>query len=100
MLLANSIREATVDLSVQDVLNLFDDNYRGKREHGYSIQNVAVEGLKYGKLPGDWYGVGAISNIIETLTERFEPVPNFKICVFQEGNIILEDIESRAMPLS
>jgi hypothetical protein len=56
--------------------------------------------LKYGKLPGDWYGVGAISNIIETLTERFEPVPNFKICVFQEGNIILEDIESRAMPLS
>jgi hypothetical protein len=61
---------------------------------------VAVEGLKYGKLPGDWYGVGAISNIIETLTERYEPVPNFRICVFQEGNIILEDIESRATPLS
>jgi Peptidase family C54 len=81
-------------------LNRFDDNYRGMKEHGYSIQNVAVEGLKYGKLPGDWYGVGAISNIIETLTERYEPVANFKICVFQEGNIILEDIESRATPLS
>lgn len=25
---------------------------------------------------------------------------NFKICVFQEGNIVYEDIESRAVPLS
>ena len=78
----------------------FDDNYRGKKEHGYSIQNFAAEGLKFGNLPGDWYGVGAIANIIETLTERYEPVQNFKICVFQDGNIIFEDIESRAMPLS
>jgi hypothetical protein len=61
---------------------------------------VAVEGLNYGKFPGDWYGVGAISHIMETLTEKYNPIDKFKICVFQDGNLVLEDIELRAQPLS
>jgi len=61
---------------------------------------VVVEGLKFGKLPGDWYGVGNISHIMEALTEKYQPIQNLKICVFQDGNLILEDIELRAQPLN
>ncbi len=55
--------------------------------------------MKHGKYPGDWYGCGTISNVFEALTERYSPVPRFKVCVFQDGNLVLEDIEFRAQPL-
>ena len=72
---------------------------RGQKASAYSIQNVALEGLKYGKFPGDWYGVGNIAHVMEALTEKYQPIKNLKICVFQDGNLILENIELRALPL-
>jgi len=70
--------------------NSFDDNYRGLPEHAYSIQNIAYEGLSHYKLPGEWYGVGSISNIMDTLTNKFAPVDDFRVYVVQDGNIIME----------
>lgn len=60
----------------------FDDNERGIRECAFSIQNIALEALEYGRLPGDWYSVSNISYILERLNDKYRPVPNFKIYVF------------------
>ncbi len=76
-----------------EILKLFDDNERGKKESAFSIQNIAVEGLKCGKLPGDWYGVNTITNVLENLNEDFKPIPFFKICVFQDSCVVCERIE-------
>jgi len=57
---------------------------------------VVSEGLSYEKLPGDWYGVGCVSKIMETLNDKYRPIDTFKICVFQDGIVILEDIKEKA----
>ena len=59
-----------------------------------------MEGLDQGKLPGDWYGVNTLTNIIETLNEKFRPIPNFKICVFNDGNIISDLINKQGQASS
>ena len=73
-------------------LHRFDDNERGQKRAAFSIQNIAHEGLKFGKLPGDWYGISMITQILETLNAKYQPLKGFKICNFLDGNIILEDI--------
>jgi hypothetical protein len=54
---------------------------------------VAVEGLELGKAPGDWYGINAISHIIQGLNEKYSPIAGFKVCVFNDGNIICDQID-------
>ena len=88
MLIANVIRIAYKTMDASDILKLFDDNERGKNESAFSIQNVAVEGLEFGKLPGNWYGVNTITNVFEVLNEKYRPLPDFKVCVFQDSCII------------
>jgi hypothetical protein len=39
-----------------------------------------LEGLDYGKLPGDWYGINNITAIMLGLNEKYSPIKNFKIC--------------------
>lgn len=76
-----------------DILQLFNSD---RRAHvaPYSIQNVAEIGLKdYGVYPGDWYGINTASLIFENLDCKFNPLQNFKICTFQDGNICLPKIQ-------
>lgn len=94
MLLANAFIRAGLHKTA--VLELFDDSERNHRHSAFSIQNIAVEGLEAGKLPGDWYGVNTITNVIEVLNVRYSPVPNFSICTFQDSCIIFEKIELAA----
>ena len=59
----------------------------------YSIQNVAEVGLKdFGVYPGQWYGINTASLIFEALEQRYRPMPNFRICCFQDGNISMPRI--------
>ena len=95
MLIANTLAR-TKSLGREAILKLFDDSERGAALSAFSIQNVAVEGLEVGKLPGDWYGVNTICNLFEKLNERYQPVKQFKICNFQDGNIICDRIKACA----
>jgi hypothetical protein len=81
---------------MEDILKLIDDNERGRRDSAFSIQNVAVEALEFGKLPGSWYGVNTITNIVEILNEKYRPIEGFKVCVFSDGNFINEKVEKLA----
>ena len=52
-----------------------------------------MEGLELGRTPGDWYGINAICHIIQGLNEKYSPVAGFKVCVFNDGNIICDQID-------
>jgi len=54
---------------------------------------VAVEGLELGRAPGDWYGINTISHIIQGLNEKYSPIAGFKVCVFNDGNILCDQID-------
>ena len=54
----------------------------------FSIQNVAEVGLRdYAVYPGEWYGINTASHIFQTLLKQYNPVKDFRICVFHDGNI-------------
>jgi|LauGreDrversion4_2_1035121.scaffolds.fasta_scaffold427951_1 hypothetical protein len=94
MLIANAILRLRLMYRLE-IVRLFDDSARGQRPSAFSIQNIAVKGLDQGKLPGDWYGVNATANVIQELNEKYRPLPNFKICVFNDGNIICDLIDAQ-----
>lgn len=52
-----------------------------------------MEGLELGRAPGDWYGINAISHIVQGLNEKYSPIAGFKVCVFNDGNIICDQID-------
>lgn len=37
----------------------------------FSIHNIAREGYKMGRKPGDWYGPQAISVVLKTLNKQY-----------------------------
>lgn len=45
-------------------------------------------------MPGEWYGINSITNIFEALNEKYRPVPDFKVCVFNEGHIICDVLDN------
>lgn len=75
-------------------MSRFDDDVRGDKGSAFSIQNIVYEGLEFGKLPGDWYGINNVSMILEMLNSKYQPVDNFMICVLQEGSIVIDFIEA------
>lgn len=81
MLVANSLTD------YEDLKTLFDNDVRGE-EATFGIQNIAECGLKeFGVFPGQWYGINCMSLVMESLLIKYDPVPNFSICCFQDGNI-------------
>lgn len=83
------------------VLGLFDDDKRNQTEHPFSIQNVVEVGLQvHGKLPGEWYGVCNLNEIMKSLHETYNFdaglsdnfLGNFKICSFKNGEIVTKDV--------
>ena len=54
---------------------------------------MAVEGLELGRAPGDWYGISAITHIMQGLNEKYSPIGGFKVCVFNDGNILCDQID-------
>lgn len=49
-------------------------------------------GFANDKLPGEWYGPHAIGNMLKELNKVFQPVEDFDICTFQDGNIYYDKI--------
>ena len=64
--------------------------------HPFSIHNIAREGAKMGRNPGDWYGPQAIMVVLKNLIKMYDPVMNFKMIVAREGNIFLDKIEAKS----
>ncbi|TNV79255.1 hypothetical protein FGO68_gene13656 [Halteria grandinella] len=90
MLIGNTLlfKHFEKDYPRELILKLFDDSSRGIQESTFSIQNVCYQALEsQGKVPGEWFGVGAMTKILEELNDRFHPVQNFEICVFDENLI-------------
>lgn len=61
-------------------------------KHPFSIHNLAREGAKMGRNPGDWYGPQAIMVVLKKLAKMYDPIFNFKMVVAREGNIFLDKI--------
>lgn len=83
------------------ILSLFDDDKRNQTEHPFSIQNIVEVGLQvHGKLPGEWYGVCNLNEIVKSLHETYNFdanlsdnfLGNFKICSFKNGEIVTKDV--------
>lgn len=62
----------------------------------YSIHQIAEEGAKLGRLPGDWYGPQAISIVLKKLSNKYNPISNFRMVVAKEGNVFLDRIEAKS----
>jgi hypothetical protein len=61
---------------------------------------VAEIGLvEFGVYPGQWYGINSMSLVMEQLCKLHQPIPNFAICTFQDGNIDFSKIEKTAREL-
>ena len=65
-------------------------------DFSFSIHNIAFEGAKMGRMPGDWYGPQAISLVLKRLLKKFDPVLNLRMQVALEGNIFLDKIEEKS----
>jgi cysteine protease ATG4 len=62
----------------------------------FSIHNIAEEGYKIDRKPGDWYGPQAISIVLKRLNKIYQPVDRFKMHVCLDGNIYLDRIEEKS----
>lgn len=74
------------------MLTLINDNLDGF-EGALSIQNVARMSLIYERYPGEWHGNNSISLVFNQLMKIYNPVPNFRICLFGSETVIFEKIE-------
>ena len=78
------------------VLELFDDDKRGRPEAPFSIQNIVEIGLaEYQQLLGEWYGVQTIGEILGKLADRHGT--DIAICNFREGEIVTQEVLEAAM---
>jgi cysteine protease ATG4 len=77
-----------------NLLRLFQDNGSGE-DFAFSLHNVAEEGAKLGRKPGDWYGPQAIMLVLKRLNKRYRPVAEFEMVVAKEGNIYLDKLERK-----
>lgn len=78
MLIANTLK-CHLGLNEGEILKLFLDDMRDISSSGFSIQNFVYEALQKGRFPGDWYSIGLVSQIIETLNMKYHPVDNFQM---------------------
>lgn len=77
-----------------DVRQLFNNNFRGKKAT-FGIQNIADVGLKqFNVLPGEWYGINQMSQVMEILNYQFTPIETFSVCTFQDGGVDMEYVYS------
>mmetsp|Transcript_553 Transcript_553/g.1029 ORF Transcript_553/g.1029 Transcript_553/m.1029 type:complete len:514 (-) Transcript_553:2441-3982(-) len=59
------------DPFMRSMLTWFAD-YPSATENVYSLQNMVAAGIKYDKLPGEWYGPGSACYVIRDLVELHE----------------------------
>lgn len=69
------------------IIKLFLDNKRDE-DAPFSIQNFVEHGyVRYGKMPGDWYGINSVANVMETLNSYYKPDRSLEIVVFNDLGI-------------
>jgi hypothetical protein len=49
--------------------------------------------LIFDRHPGEWHGNKSISLVFSHLNKIYNPIKNFKVCVFGDENIFLDKIE-------
>ena len=66
-------------------------------------------GFCHDKYPGEWYGHHAISIMlrvikfsylklfIQDLNKMYQPIPDFQICIFRDGNIYFDKLKKLAI---
>ena len=75
-----------------EVLSKFVDSQKGK-ESPFSIHQIVDQGLQsFHKVAGDWYGTNSISMVLRELNEKFRPLEDFEICVFNDGILFKDDV--------
>lgn len=78
------------------VLELFDDDKRGRPEAPFSIQNIVELGLEdHQRLPGEWYGVHTVNEILKKLSALHNT--EVAICSFRDGEIVTQEVLEAAM---
>ena len=63
----------------------------------FQIQNVSKMALAtQSTMPGNWFGVGAVSHLFCKLNRLFRPMcDNFQICVLGDGFVLFEKIANK-----
>lgn len=74
------------------MLTLINDNIDGF-QGALSIQNVARMSLVFERYPGEWHGNKSISLVFSHLMKVYNPIKNFKICLFGDENVFFDKIE-------
>lgn len=78
-----------------NMLTLINDNIDGV-QGALSIQNVARMSLVFERYPGEWHGNKSISLVFSHLNKIYNPIKNFKICLFGDENVFYDKIEKCA----
>jgi hypothetical protein len=78
-----------------NMLTLINDNIDGA-QGALSIQNVARMSLVFDRYPGEWHGNKSISLVFSHLNKIYNPILNFKICLFGDENVFYDKIEKCA----
>jgi cysteine protease ATG4 len=59
------------DLSIRSMLTWFAD-FLSRSQNCYSLHTMVAAGIKYDKLPGEWYGPQTACDVIRDLVEMHE----------------------------
>ena len=85
MLLAQTIIKTGHFDNTKDIIKLFLDN----QKYPFSIQNMTIEGNKFGKNPGDWYGPQMACHLIKkcyaNYKESHSEENNLNVIIAEQG---------------
>eukprot|EP00347_Sterkiella_histriomuscorum_P008343 403345460 len=83
-------------LNYAKIIQLIHDN-DCSQTGAFSIQNIAKMGFCHDKLPGEWYGPHALTIMLRDLNRIYQPVENFQVCMFRDGNVYYDKIMKTAI---
>ncbi|CDW79449.1 UNKNOWN [Stylonychia lemnae] len=80
----------------RSIIRLILDN-DGTKQAAFSIQNIAKMGFCHDKYPSEWYGHHAMSIMMRDLNKMYQPVHDFQICIYRDGNIYYDKLKKLAI---
>ena len=63
-------------------------------DSSFGIQNIAIEAIKIGILPGAWFGPSVISGVLRNLNAKFKPFKDVEIFSFNQGVLELYQLDA------
>lgn len=91
MLLAQAIFKLEHGYSRKEVIRLFLDN----QDFPYSLHSMVLEGNKFGKNPGDWYGPQMACHLIKKCYDNYTD-ESLKVIIAEQGILYEDDFKDES----